>query len=546
MNSAAAAPSAPASPSPAPAAAVASSDSVAAWNESLARLRTARDRALADLVDHLGSQIEDAKVRATLENRDDQVALLEEDAAALKVDRFRAPKSHDVRTPAETYFETSVSREKDFLVSLNSLDAKRPAALPAANRAALQSEVAEIEASLAKLALAQKLLAANTTSRIARPATAASMSAGPAVASDASEFLGPPPIRWNVVVDPPATPSPRIGRVTYRGLDEVLPAHTLYPPGPATFVQAGYGSERFRGLRLIDLRTGRTVADLDFGDEIGPEIGLTRGSALAPAGDRWSMLEDESSKEYHLLDPRFDGMDRPAVTIRFRGPRPTILLPTSDRAVTVDAEERVVTSYALPAGTRNAEVELFATPSTLPGRIATSPGGRYVVVSDDSPRPTSARFVDLSSGEEVGALELPGREVVPHFLAFAFSPDGKHFAACMANVPPADGVGVAREGIVVWDVATGRPTYATAIDGLLDPASKPSDYPLQWFPDGRGWLVMQRFVVDREQGRVSQTLAGYSDPVYGQNGAKILNDSQILVAEGSSGLVVQEVTRVAN
>jgi hypothetical protein len=53
----------------------------------------------------------------------------------------------------------------------------------------------------------------------------------------------------------------------------------------------------------------------------------------------------------------------------------------------------------LPAGTRNAEVELFATPSTLPGRIATSPGGRYVVVSDDSPRPTSARFVDLSSGE---------------------------------------------------------------------------------------------------------------------------------------------------
>jgi hypothetical protein len=288
------------------------------------------------------------------------------------------------------------------------------------------------------------------------------------------------------------------------------------------------------------------VADLDFGDEIGPEIGLTRGSALAPAGDRWSMLEDESSKEYHLLDPRFDGMDRPAVTIRFRGPRPTIVLPTSDRAVTVDAEERVVTSYALPAGTRNAEVELFATPSTLPGRIATSPGGRYVVVSDDSPRPTSARFIDLSSGEEVGALELPGREVVPHFLAFAFSPDGKYFAACMANVPPADGVGVAREGIAVWDVATGRPTYASAIDGLLDPASKPSDYPLQWFPDGRGWLVMQRFVVDREQGRVSQTLAGYSDPVYGQNGAKILNDSQILVAEGASGLVVQEVTRVAN
>lgn len=542
-NPAGGSPTASASPGSVPAGSSTSRDPVAAWNESLARLSADRDRALVDLVDHLRNEINDAKVRATLENRNEQVALLTEDAAAFQVDRFRAPKSHDVRTPAETYFEATVSRENDFLVSLKSLDAKRPATLPATNRAALQAEVAEIESSLAKLALAQRLLAAGNGSRIARPPVAASVSAGRV---GDPEFLGPAPIRWNVAVDPAATPVARLGRVSYRRIDEALPAHVLYPPGPATYVQAGTGSERLSGLRLIDLRTARTLAAIDFGDAVGPETGLTRGSALSPAGDRWSMLEDASSKEYHLLDPRADGMNRPAASVRFRGAPPTILLPTSDRAVIVDSEERTVTSYGLPTGARNAEVELFATPSTLPGRIATSPGGRYIVLSDDSPRPTSARFVDLASGAEVGALELPGREVVPHFLAFAFSHDGKEFAACMANVPSLEGTGPAREGIVVWDVASGRPTYVRPIDGLLDPASKTSDYPLQWFPDGRGWLVMQRFVVDRRQGRVSQTLDGYVDPVYGQNGAKILNDSQILVADSESGLAVQEATRVAN
>jgi hypothetical protein len=358
--------------------------------------------------------------------------------------------------------------------------------------------------------------------------------------------MGPAPIRWKVAVDPPATLPARRERVTYRGIDEARPEHMLYPPGPATFVQAGYGSERLNGVRLIDLRSGRPLTDMSFGGAVGPETGLTRGSALSPAGDRWSLLDDPSSREFFLMDPRREGMNRPAATIRFRGAPPVVLLPTSDRAITIDAEERAVTSYALPSGARNAEIDLFATPSTLPGRFATSPGGRYLVISDDSPRPTSARFLDLLSGEEVGALELQGREVVPHFLAFAFSHDGKEFAAVMANVPPEGGVGPTREGIVVWDVASGRPTYARPIDGLLDPASISSDYPLQWFPDGRGWLAMQRFVVDREQGRVSQTLAGYADSVFGQNGAKILNDSQILVAEGASGLVVQEATRVAN
>lgn len=545
VNPAPSAPSGTPSSGSAPVASYPSQNSAAAWQESLTRLRRDRDRAFADLADHLRKEIEDAKVRATLENRDEQVALLQEDAAALNVDRFRAPRSPDVRTPAETYFQTSVSRENDFLVSLKSLDAKRPPALPATSRTELQSEIAEVESSLAKLALAQRLLAASSVARVVRPHVAANSSTG-VPSGGAPEFLGPAPIRWNVEVDAPATPPVRAGRVAYRGIDEALPAHVLYPPGPATFVQAGYGRDRLQGLRLIDLRTGRTAAAVHFGGESGPETGLTRGSALSPAGDRWSMLEREESKEYHLLDPRLDDMDRPAVTVRFRGPRPMILLPSSDRAVTVDADERRITSYAIPAGSKNAEVELFATPSILPGRIATSPGGRYVVVSDDSPRPTSARFVDLTAGEEAGALELPGRDVVPHFLAFAFSHDGKEFAALMANVPPSEGVGPAREGIVVWDVATGRPTYARPIDGLIDPATKQSDYPLQWFPDGRGWLVVQRFVVDREQGRVSQTLDGYSDPVYGQNGAKILNDSQILVAEGSSGLVVQNATRIAN
>ncbi|HEV7280300.1 MAG TPA: hypothetical protein VGN57_08825 [Pirellulaceae bacterium] len=528
-----------------PASAPDSRNAVAAWAESLARLRTDRDRALADLVDHLRNDIRDARVRATLENRNEQVALLEADAAALQTDRFRAPKSPDVRTPAETYFQTTVSRENDFLVSLKSLDARRPAGLPTMNEAELRSEIAEVEASLAKLALAQRLLAAAPASRISRPAVAASVSAGPVEAGPA-EFLGPAPIRWKVAVDPSATPAARGGRVTYRGIDGVRPEHMLYPSGPATFTQAGFGSDGLEGLRLIELRTGRTLSGTSFGGAVGPETGVTRGSALAPAGDRWSMLDDPSSHEFFLMDPRREGMNRPAATIRFRNDPPIILLPTSDRAVTIDAEERVVTSYSLPSGARNAEAELFATPSVLPGRFATSPGGRYLVVSDDSPRPTSARFIDLQSGEEVGALELPGREVVPHFIAFAFSHDGKEFAALMANVPPAEGVGPAREGIVVWDVASGRPTYARPIDGLLEPTNKRSDYPLQWFPDGRGWLAMQRFVIDREQGRVSQTLEGYSDSVYGQNGAKILNDSQILVAESASSLVVQEATRIAN
>jgi hypothetical protein len=67
--------------------------------------------------------------------------------------------------------------------------------------------------------------------------------------------------------------------------------------------------------------------------------------------------------------------------------------------------------------------------------------------------------------------------------------------------------------------------------------------PLQWFPDGKGWLLSQRYIVDREAAAVVQVIEAPGEGLYSAYGTKIVDDKRILVADLDQRFRVVEVRR---
>ena len=134
-------------------------------------------------------------------------------------------------------------------------------------------------------------------------------------------------------------------------------------------------------------------------------------------------------------------------------------------------------------------------------------------------------MIDLVSGRLVAVRPLAGDRSSYHDLAF--SEDGKALAVVLDNedkrVGPSSTVFSMVDGATTDGVRTSLPrhTMRTTFDGKR----------LLWLPSGSGWLLMGRYIVDRETGDVRHDVgAGVNRWVRQPTG--LLNDRQMLVPVG--------------
>lgn len=354
-------------------------------------------------------------------------------------------------------------------------------------------------------------------------------------------FLGPPPRVWNVVVDPAESLPEYPAKLPYATLEGIRPPRIMTPATPSPFLGIEEGNVDITGFRVVDLRSGETVASVDgMNVSKGPE--LATGPALSPDG-RLTAIFDFSSQSIYVGD-----LQKRKTQNRFpwEGSDPVLLFAKADTLVAIEPSQRPrVEVWQLPLGARLAAFELEGSPELSPPLVAVSPGGRFLVLCVSGSSTEIATFYDLTTGKEAGTLKLDGDVVAPYFLAFGFSPDGREFAGFMNGLENQGQPAGIHSGVIVWDVETGRPIYQSEYeyDGFQPSAGPISDRPLQWFPDGKGWLLTQSRLFDRESGRVIRSLTEHMSRGQETTGAQILDDRRLLIsdASGSAMTIVEDV-----
>jgi hypothetical protein len=355
--------------------------------------------------------------------------------------------------------------------------------------------------------------------------------AEPAEEEEEPDFLGPPPERWEVVVDPPIARPVYPDPLPYERLDGIRPRRLIVPATPSPFLAVEEGAVDIEGFRVLDLRSGKQVASVD-GLTRSKGMHMALGPALSPDG-RLLAMHDFDTKSIYVGD-----LLKGKTQNRFSWSEsePVLLFAEPDvlAAISVSEDPRVEV-WQLPLGARLASFELPNQPELNPPLIALSPGGRFLVLSVFGTPPEEATFYDLSTGKEAGVLRLKGNVVNAYFLAFGFSPDGKRFAGYMQGLENQSQPAGIHPAVVVWDVASGRPTYQSNYEyNGFDASLHKSARPLQWFPDGAGWLLSQLHIFDRKSGRIVRSFTDRMEAGLAPTGAQILDDRRLLISDGTS------------
>jgi predicted Zn finger-like uncharacterized protein len=127
-----------------------------------------------------------------------------------------------------------------------------------------------------------------------------------------------------------------------------------------------------------------------------------------------------------------------------------------------------------------------------------SPGGRYLALEDTAHGHYYMLFWDLTTGKPAGKFQFQGeKERWGQAGGLIFSPDGKELALIWRY-----GVGQEWGRLFCWDVATGKKLH----DHKILPVHQAIEYKwtdgdhrsFQWLPDGKGWLIAERFVFERD------------------------------------------------
>jgi len=167
--------------------------------------------------------------------------------------------------------------------------------------------------------------------------------------------------------------------------------------------------------------------------------------------------------------------------------------------------------------------------------LALSPGRRYLALSTASPE--RIKLIDLTSGQVVGDDILPKDGNTDYGCeGLAFSPDGTMLTGLF-------GCGFNAAHLVTWDVAGGKRLSDFRFPGY-QPFKPEYGYmcrAVKWLPDGSGWLMRDKVVVERESGTII-----WSMPFEPRNGLpagpRILMDSGRMIA--FTGKSREEMLRV--
>ncbi len=359
------------------------------------------------------------------------------------------------------------------------------------------------------------------------------------------EFLGLSPAQLAVTADPPRETFRYPEKLPYKALENVSASTVLYPPGQTAFLGAAKDGVDVESYKFYDLRTGKTIGQAsDF--SVRAEQGSVEGPAMSADG---TYLAVPNSFEKQILVGNVrqrKGVAKLACDFF----APAVLFPSPTQLLVVDASStKHAILWELPSGKQLRSFDLNDAPAIEAGKVLASPGGKYLaMVAQQSGADNEVQFYDLTNGKTAGALHVDvGRGMKARFNAIGFSTDGSEFAAFVHGVMNGQN---AAEAMMVWDLASGRPVYQQFIEdgrrggqglGILATANRSE--PLQWFPDGKGWLLFQTYVVDRDAAAVIQVVETPGEGLHSVYGTKILDDRRVLVADHDNKFRVVEVQR---
>jgi len=347
-----------------------------------------------------------------------------------------------------------------------------------------------------------------------------------------------PSVNWTVTADPPKEPVTIPQTLPYRELIAPNPTKLVYPPGLTAYLAVGTGLGNFEAFAIGDLRTGKAI-----GKARGLSLRVERlsvgGPTLSTDGAFLAYFDSEK-KAVLVINVK---VHKATIVLDFDDSRVALFFPTLDQLLAVPTSSKSPAKlWKLPSGKRLQSFTVVANPSEESGRIACSPGGRYLAIASEGSLPRTVHFYDLTNGKRAGLLNAPGatRDLEPCFTALAFSPNESEFAAYLDGVP----VGLnAGQAMACWDLSSGQLVSEQVLDqGNRGRLTTVSPEPLQWFPDGKGWLLGQLYVVDRVAGAVVQTVEAGGDP-FGYFGTKVLDDRRVLASTADGKLKPVEVKR---
>jgi hypothetical protein len=265
----------------------------------------------------------------------------------------------------------------------------------------------------------------------------------------------------------------------------------VYPAIPSPFFAASQVPAPNLSLLVYDARTMQSVgAPLQLGPG-GPLFALSPDgkqlAAVAASGDTvqvWSVATGEQ-KPYKLLE----GASK---------------VGTNGMLAFLSEGELIVNQYRQPDGSfliidlKSGGARTF--PHNARGAApdwALSPNGRYLAywAGGELHR---VRVVELATGKQVADLAYPMSHNAWIMDALDFSPDGALLSALLI-----DGTNNARR-VVTWGLDTGavRSEHRSPISApALSRGNK-----LQWLPDQRGWMVMERGLMSAGDGKLIASL----------------------------------------
>ena len=285
-------------------------------------------------------------------------------------------------------------------------------------------------------------------------------------------------------------------------------AGVLFPTVPGTAV--ALGSNTFE-------RNRREVWDMAAGKKIGTIRGVSirmPAEALSPDG-RYYAAKPRGVDAIGIVDVANEKVlgQVPVTATWFYHlgfSSPTRLVAIYDESVQVwDLPELAPTLAFAPQG--------LGTGS----KYALSPGGRYLAIGT-SLSDSELRIYDLNDGT------LAGERAASEFGcdALAFSPDGSELAGVFS-------FGLNAE-LIVWDVRTGRARQqidlrSSLSDALPGGGAHYDGRPLEWFPDGKRWLVYGHVVVDRDAGGVVWVLPKDAGSGFSTTPRAIIGENRVAV-----------------
>lgn len=230
-------------------------------------------------------------------------------------------------------------------------------------------------------------------------------------------------------------------------------------------------------LQVWDLRTMKSVAS--YGGKDAQAVALSPDGKFVAA-----RLDAGSVAVWSVADGKkvgtFPCRVQPGNLVDFDRAGNLIVRSSSPGAIQLwdSTADKIVTEFPLPGGSRCV--------------AALSPGRKYLAAL--SSEPDRLTMYDLSEGKKVGLVELP-RFDDPHSQrceALAFADDGTELAALFHAI--------SGSRLIVWTVADGRVSQQKFPADLKQFALAGLAYkgrPLEWLPDGNGWLIYGNLLVDR-------------------------------------------------